>query len=159
MGSGSSKLGGQYAKLKHEDFTDKEYLFGNVRKVSNKYFVPEKQVINNDEVVIFTNNVKVIKGNVVLVTGDNKAVYLKDYAAAQTDYGMQFAVKLKRQYFKEYTFKNTIDENFYFEKDYKFDDFLKMAKKQEKVRRRVRLRSVDIYDRDMYLHNSNTRLA
>lgn len=159
MGSGSSKLTGLYSSLKHEDFNRKEYLFGNVKYVSNKYFVAEKQVISNDEVVILTSNVRAIKGNPVLVTGDHKAVYLKDIAGAQTDNGLMYAVKLKREYFKEYTFKNTIDDNLYFEKDNKFDDYLRIAKKQQKTRKRIRLRSIDIDYNRIYLHNTDHAIS
>lgn len=152
MGSGQSKLSGQYLGLKHEDFKDEVYMFGKAKWVSNKYFVPEKQVLSNDEVVIFTNNVKSIKGNPVLVVGEKKAVYLKDISAAQTDTGLTYAVKLKRQYFKQYTFKNEIDPDLYFEKDNNFDDYLRIAKKQQKTRRRVRLRRIDIDYNSISLH-------
>lgn len=62
-----------YEKMKVNDlnfFFDKD----SWKQKSNKY-VYYKAVQDNDNIIIRTNN---IKGNFVLVVGNNKAVYLKD---------------------------------------------------------------------------------
>ena len=57
-------------------FETKDRFFGDIHKVSNKRFQIKSQNPSEDEAIIFTNNVTVVKGNPVLVTDNNKAVYL-----------------------------------------------------------------------------------
>lgn len=116
-------------------------FFGNVHKVSNKYFILEKQVLDNDNIILYTNNIRVIKGNHVLVIDDNKAVCLKDWSITgirfRNNYAETYAVKINRNYFKPYTFRNNIDNNLSFGKQYSFDDLKKIAKSQENGKQNV----------------------
>lgn len=124
----------QYLKeLKDKDL---KFFYGeDVKRVTNKYF-KFKIVKDNDNIIIITNNIKVIKDSFVLVVGEKKAVYLKDWQVRSVRNYYEdlnaYAVKLNRKFFKTYTFKNEIDENLYFEKDNNFDDLLELAKKQDK---------------------------
>lgn len=138
MLEGKKGLSLMYEKMKVNDLN---FFFGkdSWKQKSNKY-VYYKAVQDNDNFIIRTNNIKLIKGNLVLVVGNNKAVYLKDWQVRQsrtrdlTEFNL---VKLNRKYFKTYTFKNNFD-NFSFKKDETFDDLLKVAKKQDKNRVAVR---------------------
>lgn len=120
---------------------DLKFFFGDdVRKVSNKYF-KFTRVIDNDNIIIVTNNIKIIKDSYVLVVGEKKAVYLKDWQVRGVRSYYEdidaYAVKLNRKYFKTYTFKNEIDPDLYFEKDNNFDDLLEVAKLQQEKDIRV----------------------
>lgn len=120
---------------------DLKFFFGDdVRKVSNKYF-KFTRVIDNDNIIIVTNNIKIIKDSYVLVVGEKKAVYLKDWQVRGVRSYYEdidaYAVKLNRNYFKTYTFKNEIDPDLYFEKDNNFDDLLEVAKMQQEKDIRV----------------------
>lgn len=89
----------------------KDPFFGEVAKTSNKYMMVD-QVTDADSAIIMTNNVQVVKGNMVMVTGRNTAVYLKNgqYRRMVSEDGAEaFAVKINRNYFKEYTFKSDFD--------------------------------------------------
>jgi hypothetical protein len=129
----------QYLKeLKEKDL---KYFYGDdVKKVTNKYF-EFKRVKDDDNIIIITNNIKTIKDSFVLVVGEKKAVFLKDWQIREVrNYYKDlnaYAVKLNRKYFKIYTFKNEIDENLYFEKDNNFDDLLEIAKLQDKENLRI----------------------
>ena len=109
-------------------------FFGKVTHTSNKYFT-FNHYINNDEAIIITSNVKYIKNNPVLIIANNKVVYLKEWLVTPVRnyyegiYG--YAVKINRQYFKPYTFKSEF-EDICIEKEYTFDDFLEIAKEQDK---------------------------
>lgn len=71
-----------YEKMKVNDLN---FFFGkdNWKQKSNKY-VYYKAVQDNDNIIIHTNNIKGIKGNFVLVVGNNKAIYLKDWQGRQS---------------------------------------------------------------------------
>lgn len=132
------------------NFNEKSSFFGNISSVSKKYFVLESQNPSEDEAIIFTNNVRVIKGNPVLITDNNKAVYLKDFNIQKTSLEFPdrdgefthkeiidtFAVKVNKKYFKEYTFQNDF-EGISFDKPTTFDEIKKIAKTQEKQNKRV----------------------
>lgn len=110
-----------------------EFFFGkSVKKVSNKYFTFD-HVIDNDNIIIVTNNIKLIKDSYVLIVGNNKAVYLKDWQVRPIrNYWEEvnaYAVKLNRNFFKTYTFRNNFDD-FYFEKEETFDDLKEIASTQ-----------------------------
>lgn len=68
-----SKLGDYIKQQKEKDI---ERFFGKVNHTSNKYFTFNR-IINDDEIIIITSNIKIIKDTPVLVVGNNKAVYLK----------------------------------------------------------------------------------
>lgn len=70
-----SKLGDYIKQQKEKDI---QKFFGEIKHTSNKYFTFNR-IINDDEIIIVTSNIKIIKGTPVLVVGNNKAVYLKDW--------------------------------------------------------------------------------
>lgn len=111
---------------------DIEKFFGEIKHVSNKYITFD-HVIDEDCIVLVTNNIVEVKGTPVLVVGKNKAVYLKDWQIRRVhnyDDGFNgYAVKLNRNYFKVYEFKTDF-ENFSFDKDETFDDLCEAAKSQ-----------------------------
>jgi hypothetical protein len=119
--------------LKNVKEQNKDRFFPNHRNVSNKYFCFD-HFVNDDEIILVTSNVIQVKGNPVLVVGNNKVVYLKDFCVQPVhnyDLGINaYAVILKRQYFKVYTFKNDID-GFAFDHDESFDDLVAAAKEQD----------------------------
>lgn len=107
-------------------------FFGEVKNTSNKYF-KFNHILNEDEIIVVTGNVKFIKDNFVLVVGNNKVVYLKEWNIVRVhnyDLGLNaYAVKLNRKYFKTYTFKSDF-EDFHFEKDDTFESLIEIAKEQ-----------------------------
>lgn len=118
---------------------DRQFFYGETTKASNKYF-RFKHYKDDYNVVVVTNNIKFIKGNPVLVVGNNKAVYLKDWQYRpvmnwENDINA-YAVKLNRNYFKPYTFRFNFDE-FGFEKEETFDDYVKVAKEQDEENMRI----------------------
>ncbi|WP_368346656.1 hypothetical protein [Peptostreptococcus anaerobius] len=125
-----SNLNEYYRKLKK---SDREFFFGEVKETSNKYFT-FNHVISNDEIIIITENIHEIKGNLVLIVDNNKAVYLKNWQVKgiMNYYNgiYAFAVKLNRKYFKSYTFKNEF-KNVHFETEDTFDTLLEVAKEQD----------------------------
>ncbi len=116
-------------------FEDKDGFFGNVHNKSSKYFIPETQVLDNDNIIVITDNVKVVKGNPVLVVGNNQAVYIKKIVgvgvkdAGGSYIGESYAVRLNRQYFKPYTFKNDFEDMSFSTPD-TFDSLKEVAKSQ-----------------------------
>lgn len=124
---------GEYIKSCKENELNK--FFGEIRKTSNKYF-KFNRIIDNDNIIIVTNNVRFVKGNPVLLVDNNKVVYLKDWniKAVRNYYNdiYGYAVKLSRQYFKVYTFRNDFDD-VAFEKEESFDDLYNVAVAQQNV--------------------------
>lgn len=110
------------------------YFKGGYNYVSNKYF-RFKHVIDDDNIIIMTRNVKKIKENRVLIVDNNKGVYLKDwqvhflYSAYSED---AYAVKLNRKFFKVYQFNFSFDD-MSFEKEDTFDELLQVAKEQDEA--------------------------
>ncbi|MDY4012043.1 MAG: hypothetical protein SOY60_10340 [Fusobacterium gastrosuis] len=120
-------------KIKEEN---RDFFFGegNWYATSNKYF-KFKRILNDDEIIIITENVRELKEDtIVLVVDNNKVVYLKNWqikpvkAYEENIYG--YAVKLNKKYFKSYSFKNEFKE-FYFEKEDTFESLKELAKMQE----------------------------
>ena len=96
------------------------------------------QVTDRDSCIVMTNNIKVINGNVVMVTGQNTAIYLKDWQwrkMTNQETGDAFAVKLNKGYFKEYTFKNPFTEFGFDDGKDTFDTLWKTAAKQQRKKR------------------------
>lgn len=91
------------------------------------------RIINDDEIIIITSNIKIIKDTPVLVVGNNKAVYLKNWLIREVrNYNLDiydYAVKLNRKYWKVYTFKSDF-EDIFIEKEATFDDLVEVAKEQ-----------------------------
>lgn len=89
-----SKLGDYIKQQKEKDI---QKFFGEIKHTSNKYFTFNR-IINDDEIIIVTSNIKIIKGTPVLVVGNNKAVYLKDWLIREVrNYNLDiydYAVKL-----------------------------------------------------------------
>ena len=110
-----------------------EKFFGEVKQKSNKYFT-FNHYVDDDNVIIVTNNIKYIKGNPVLVVDNNKVVYLKDWLVepVRNYYNgiYAYATKINRKFFKVYTFKNDF-EDMAFEKETTFDDLVEIAKEQD----------------------------
>lgn len=121
---------------------DNDFFFGENNKVniSNKYFT-FKHVIDNDTIIINTNNVKTVKDNYVLVVDNNKAVYLRDWQVREAhnyNEGLDFyLVKLNRKYFKPYTFKFEFSDFCFENGENSFDDLLEVAKEQDKENMKV----------------------
>jgi hypothetical protein len=121
--------------IKNQSNKDKDFFFGkdNWKKITNKYY-EFKRVLNDDEIIIVTNNIKTIKNNLVLLVDNNKAVYLKDWQVRRCyNYNESidaYLVKLNRKYFKTYTFTSNFDD-YSFEKENTFDDLLQVAKEQQ----------------------------
>ncbi|MGI6157665.1 MAG: hypothetical protein ACOYH4_04250 [Saccharofermentanales bacterium] len=107
-------------------------LLGESYRASNKYF-HDRHYIDDDTIVINTNNVITVKGNYVLVIDKNQAVYLKDWNVREVrnwDMGWQgHAVKLQRKYFKPYTFRKNFDD-YAFDKPDTFEGLVRVAKEQ-----------------------------
>lgn len=127
-------LSDYYKERKQKDM-DFFYGKGNTKKLSNKYF-EFKRVLDDDNCIVVTNNIKTIKGNPVMITGNNQAVYLKDwqYRPVHNYYdGIDaYAVKLNRKYYRPYTFRFNFDD-YSFDKNNSFDDMMDTARQQEQV--------------------------
>lgn len=128
-----SKLSDYIKSVKENE---KKRFFGECTNYSNNYFT-FKHDIDNDNIIIVTNNIVFTDKAPVLVVGNNKAVYLKDWQLMPVRnyyegiYG--YAVKLNRNYFKVYTFSSNF-ENFSFDKEDTFDSLLEIAKQQNDVK-------------------------
>ena len=111
---------------------DLKFFFGDVKKLSNKYF-EYNSIIDEDNIVLLTNNIKQIKDSFVLIVNNNQAVYLKDWQIREVhnyDLGINtYAVKLNRKYFRPYTFRFEFD-GFDFEKADTFDSLAEIAETQ-----------------------------
>lgn len=144
-GAGSSPKSNEQPKkkktysefLKERKQKDMDFFYGkgNTKKLSNKYF-EFKRVLDDDNCIVVTNNIKTIKGNPVMITGNNQAVYLKDWQCRPVHNYYEgvdaYAVKLNRRYYKPYTFRSNF-EGYSFDKNNTFDDMMDTAKQQEQV--------------------------
>ena len=116
---------------------DKFFGEGNVKDVSNKYF-KFKRVLDDNNIIITTNNVEYWKGKeaYVMYVDKNKVVFLKDWQVlpVHNDRGSSsldgYAVKLNRNYFKPY--KLSFESEKIFDKEENFDDLYEIAKSQDK---------------------------
>ena len=118
---------------RHQQEMEK-FFSGGFNKVSNQYFT-FKRVLNNDEIIIVTNNVRRFKEDYVLWVDNNKVIYLKDWQIKPVknyDLGdSSYAVKLNRKYFKPYTLRFE-SRDLMFNKEDTFDSLMEVAKQQEK---------------------------
>ena len=126
--------------FKDKAIKDLNVFFGenNWRKISNKYYTIVNPVLNNDEFLLRTNNIKTyINGEdlkIILLVGNNKAVYLKDWQVKKVQeypFGNSYIVKLSRKFFRIYTFKSDF-EDFAFDRDEDFDSLKEIASTQLK---------------------------
>lgn len=121
------------------------FFFGedNQHQVSNKYFT-FKHVVDNDNIIINTKNVRIVKGNYVLVIGDSTVVYLKPWQVKEAHNWSQlgddfYLVKLNRNFFKPYTFKFTFDDLSFDGKVRTFDDLKDICQEQDNENMKVAL--------------------
>ena len=127
------------SNVKYSDMVKRDSFFGKVLQRSNKYFIPD-QINDEDNAIIKTNNITVVKDSIVMVTGNNTAIYLKDWQVRRIfdkELGEMYAVKINRNYFKEYTFKTNFSE-FSFDKKDTFDSLWETAKKQHEQAREIK---------------------
>lgn len=121
-----------YAKRAKE--WDRRRFFGTCADKSDKYFT-FNHYVSDSEIVIVTDNIATLRGDYVLIVGNNSAVYLRDFCVTPVhSYKERFnayAVKLKREYFKPYTFRTEF-EGFYFKEDDTFDTLVRVAKEQDR---------------------------
>lgn len=128
-----SKFSEYIKSLKEKDM---QFFFkGGYNKVSNQYF-RFNHVINDEEIIISTNNIRVWKDNYVLIIGNNKVVYLKYWQVRQVkswDLGENsYLVKLNKNYFRPYETKFEI-EDVCFEKEDTFETLKAVAMQQDKT--------------------------
>lgn len=128
----------EWQREKHKRELER-FFAGGIKKVSNQYY-KFNNYIDDDNVIIVTRNLKMIKDTPVLMISNNKAVYLKEWqlkpvSTWSEDYGTEegFAVKLNRNYYKPYTFKEKFAGYHFGEEDElnSFDDVVKLAKEQQ----------------------------
>lgn len=104
-------------------------------KETSKRFKIINHVIDNDNILLVTNNVQYFTNKEVYVlwVANNKVVYLKDWQVKPVynyeHLGDTYIVKLNRNFFKSYNcFTN---ENILIEKEYSFDNLVEIAKSQD----------------------------
>lgn len=129
-------------QLKTAKRKDMEFFFGqDLKMTSGKYFTFTK-FIDNDHIIVLTNNIKFIKNKPVFVVSNNKGIFLKDWQFRKVSSYQKgincYAVKLTRQYFKPYEFSFEFND-FYFENNgNEFDTWVIIAKEQERENLPVR---------------------
>lgn len=119
------------------------YFNESICKKSNKYFT-FKRYKDDDNVTIVTNNI-IQLGEYgeygeyyVLLVGEGKGVWLKDWQVKECRVGQQtylpaFTVKLSRQYFTVKDITSPKCNDFFFEKEETFDDMVALAKAQDEL--------------------------
>ena len=121
--------------LKQRKTNSLDFLIGEGNyKTTNNRFQIKNHVIDNDTILLITNNVQYFsnKDIYVLWIAEDKVVYLKSWQVKEVynfeHLGDCYIVKLNRQYFKPYQcFKNDF---LMIEKEYTFDVLLEVAKSQ-----------------------------
>ena len=113
------------------------YFNESICKKSNKYFT-FKRYKDDDNVTIVTNNIIQLGEYYVLLVGENKGVWLKDWQVKECRVGQQtylpaFTVKLSRQYFTVKDITSPKCNDFFFEKEETFDDMVELAKIQDEL--------------------------
>lgn len=139
-GSSSGRAGGTLkSNITHPELAKDDKFFGKTQYYSNKYFSYDS-VIDKDNIIVRTNNIKMIKGNPVLIVDNNKGIYLKDWQVAPIKMNRgevnTYAVKLNRNYMKEYTFKSNFDDVSFSKKD-DFNSLMKVARSQQKRNEKI----------------------
>lgn len=113
-----------------------EKFFGAMHWVSNQYFT-FNHIVNDDEIIVITNNVKKIKNSFALAVDNNKVVYLKEWNMVPVrNYDLDIyaiAVKLNRKYWKEYTLNSEFDD-LCFEQADTFDSLKAVALEQNNTK-------------------------
>jgi len=108
-------------------------FYPEIKKISNQYFT-FNHIIDNDTIIVITNNVKFLKGNPVLIIANNKGIYLKQWQidsvkVGQREWVSAYAVKLNRNFFKPFTFNFDFDD-FAFSQEDSFESLLEISKTQ-----------------------------
>lgn len=128
----------EWQKEKHK--REIERFFGGKGEHIYKKTYKFDHVIDDDNVVITTNNLQFVKDGHALIVGKNKAVFLKNWQVRHTtindpNWGKLGTnlIKLNRNYFKVYTFRNNFEDIAIEdgEEMTNFDDVLKLAKEQD----------------------------
>lgn len=109
-------------------------FFGKDANIEGKTIYHFKHVINDDEIIIITNNLKMLDDKYILVVDDNKAVYINktQFMSIHDSNFNAYAIKLNRKHF----IVNTFDGNFsgmMFLKPDTFDSLKEIAIEQEKA--------------------------
>ena len=109
-------------------------FFGKDANIEGKTIYHFKHVINDDEIIIITNNLKMLGDKYILVVDDNKAVYINktQFMSIHDSNFNAYAIKLNRKHF----IVNTFDGNFsgmMFLKPDTFDSLKEIAIEQEKA--------------------------
>ena len=121
--------------LKTAKRRDLEFFFGEDLHMTNGSYFQFKRVIDSDNIIILTNKIKKVRDNYVLVTDQDKGVYLKDWQLRKVSSyqaGINcYAVKLSRKFFKPYKFSFEF-EDFLITKEETFDTLYNVANEQEK---------------------------
>lgn len=139
-GSSSGRAGGTLkSNITHPELAKDDKFFGKTQYYSNKYFTYDS-IIDKDNIIVRTNNVKMIKDNPVLIVDNNKGIYLKNWQVTPIKMNRgevnTYAVKLNRKYMKEYTFKNNFDDVSFSKKD-DFNSLMKVARSQQKRNEKI----------------------
>ncbi len=124
------------AYIKKQKGAQRARFFGEVREVSNTYF-RFNRVIDDDNVIILTNNLRMINGSYALIVGNNAAIFLKDWQVVpvRIDRGTEntFVVKLNRNWVRPYVWTNGTEFDVWMDGIQDFDDFLAVARKQDEI--------------------------
>ena len=129
----------EYRKMyrdRHNSLEIKFFGENGKHNISGKYY-NYRHVLDQDTIIINTNNVRRVKDSLVLVVDNDKAVYLKDWNVKQahnwSDIGTDFwIVKLSRAYFRPYTFSRPFDD-IAMDGVQDFDFLLQVAREQDEA--------------------------
>ena len=121
--------------LKQRKEKDLEFFFGKDIKYESKKYFTFNRIHDDDNITIITPDVTIVKESAVPVVGENKAVYLKEWAFRPVhNFEARlntWAVKLCRKYFKVYTFKKPF-YGYEGMAEKSFDDYLQLAAEQNR---------------------------
>lgn len=114
---------------------EKQFFGESIQHVTNQY-IKFDHVIDDDTIIINTNNVIMVKGSPVLVVANNKGVYLKDWQVRRMHNFYQgidlYCVKINRSFFKPYTFRTDF-EDISIEGEDTFDSLKQIAATQNEM--------------------------
>lgn len=121
-----------------------KYFFGEDVKLSggkHDTLLDFTHVIDRDNIIIITNNIEIMKHQYILVIGDNKVVWLKDWQVQELKYWdvqlNTYAVKLNRQYFKPYELKFKLDKYCFNGREHTFDSLYELAVSQDNATQKI----------------------
>lgn len=127
-------------KLKTNQRKNMEHFYGPSLKMTSGNYFHFNSVLNNDEIILLTNEVKNIKGKPVLMLSKKTGIYLKEWQIRKVcnyQKGINcYAVKLNRNFFNPYSFSINFEEvqnNFN-----TFDDICECVKEQNQENLSIR---------------------